>query len=65
MDMPGIADDETDFLEDYKAIFDFLTEKRVNRIFKIVVNDLIGPPHRDSSIVSLTKRFKVEHWKWK
>ena len=54
-----------DTLDTYREIFDFLRKQNVEKIFKIIVNDLVGPPHSDRSIVELTKEFHVEHWEWR
>lgn len=57
--------EKVDFLDSYEVIFDFLKKEGVKKIFKIIVNDLIGSPHSDKMIIELTKSFNIEHWAWK
>ena len=56
---------ESDFLDTYKVVFDFLRDKKVKKIFKVTVNDLVGRPHNDDVIITLAREFGVEQWDWK
>ena len=49
----------------YKQVFDFLWNKGVKKVFKVIVNDLTDRPHTDEMIVRLVQKFNVEHWEWK
>ena len=56
---------ETDTLETYQRVFQFLKDRHVKKIFRVIVNDLTDRPHTDEMIISLLKEFDVEHWEWK
>ncbi|KAL4960196.1 uncharacterized protein BDV14DRAFT_183134 [Aspergillus stella-maris] len=56
---------ETDSLASYQPIFNFLKKKGVKKIFRITVNDLLGQPHSDKSLVELTRTYNIQHWDWR
>lgn len=63
---PSAQGGELDTLENYARIFNFLMkDRKVQKIFKIIVNDLIGQPHPDEMITRLVYDFGVEYWDWK
>ncbi|KAL4881677.1 hypothetical protein BJY04DRAFT_218119 [Aspergillus karnatakaensis] len=55
----------TDTLESYQPIFNFIKKQGVKKIFKVTVNDLVGPPHSDRLIVELTRAYNIQHWDWR
>jgi hypothetical protein len=61
----GMEEKDADTLENYEPVFSFLKERKVRKIFKVIVNDLVGRPHTDEMIVSLVKEFGIEHWDWR
>ncbi|KAE8447278.1 hypothetical protein EG329_010972 [Mollisiaceae sp. DMI_Dod_QoI] len=52
-------------LKDAGVIFDWLGERGVNRIFKVIVIDGVDPPHSNQVIEERLKGFKIETWDWK
>ncbi|RAK81430.1 S8 family peptidase [Aspergillus fijiensis CBS 313.89] len=46
-------------------IFDFLRKKRVSRILRVIVDDLLCPAHSDEAIEQAIRGFGVEVWDWR
>ncbi|KAF6821779.1 hypothetical protein CMUS01_11342 [Colletotrichum musicola] len=50
----------------YHGVFDWLREEfQVEKIFKIIVEDLVPYPHTDQAIRAALKPFGVEKWDWR
>jgi hypothetical protein len=50
----------------YKGVFQWLRQKKgIQKIFKIVVDDLVPYPHTDTAIIAAVKDFDVETWDWR
>ncbi|KFY46705.1 hypothetical protein V494_00369 [Pseudogymnoascus sp. VKM F-4513 (FW-928)] len=47
------------------VIFKWLAERKVSRIFKVIVIDDGKPPHSNQAIEESLKGFKIETWDWK
>jgi ankyrin repeat protein len=51
--------------KDYLAIFDWLYERGVRHIFRVIVVDHEDRPHSDAVIIKCLERFNVERLDWK
>jgi hypothetical protein len=50
---------------DMEFLFDFLREKYVKRVIRVIVDDTNDPPHSDESIEKCLGGLGVEVWDWK
>jgi len=50
---------------DMEFLFDFLREKKVKRVLKVIVDDTSDPPHSDESIERCIGGLGCEIWDWK
>ncbi len=50
----------------YKGVFDWLhKEFHIEKIFKVIVEDLVPYPHTDQAIMEALQPFNVEKWDWR
>ncbi|RMJ17997.1 hypothetical protein CDV36_002316 [Fusarium kuroshium] len=50
----------------YQGVFNWLQDvHHVEKIFKVIVEDLVSYPHTDEAIRTALKPFKVEQWDWR
>ncbi|RKU46266.1 hypothetical protein DL546_006500 [Coniochaeta pulveracea] len=50
---------------DYQLLFDWLKEKHVKKIIKVIVEDLEEPSHHDEAIEDCVDGMNVEIWDWR
>lgn len=46
-------------------LFNFLRHKKVQRIIRVIVDDMVEPAHSDEAIEAALAGFKVEIWDWR
>ena len=63
---PPVRDATAQERNPYQGVFDWLqTEWGVEKIFNIIVEDLVPYPHTDEAIRTALRPFKVERWDWR
>lgn len=50
---------------DMVFLFNFLRHKKVQRIIRVIVDDMVEPAHSDEAIEAALAGFKVEIWDWR
>ncbi|KAI0182073.1 hypothetical protein GGR52DRAFT_527302 [Hypoxylon sp. FL1284] len=64
--IPPVRDNTSQERNPYQSVFSWLqNDCHVEKIFSIIIEDLVPYPHSDAAIKTALKPFKVEKWDWR
>jgi len=63
---PVVKDTPTKDRNPYQGVFEWLRSVfKVEKIFKVIIDDLVPYPHTDTAIIAAVKEFDIEIWDWR